>query len=144
MTLVVHKFKLPPRLDRPFALELPEGARILSLQAQRGFGTEGPVLWALVNPRSPLGRRIFFWAPTGGEGGDFGRAVYHGTVQLFGGALVLHLFEAPANIVDAPDLAFVKADDWKRAVADVKAERAHHERMQKWKGRAAEPPANAI
>jgi hypothetical protein len=70
---------------------LPEGATVISFQAQRGV----PTIWALVDTEKPLVPRKFRLYETGRELPPppfAGR--YIGTIQLENGDYVLHLFEA--------------------------------------------------
>jgi hypothetical protein len=51
-----------------------------------------PVLWVAVDPAAPVERRVFRVVVTGGS--DVGVADrYVGTIQMFDGSLVLHVFE---------------------------------------------------
>ncbi len=72
----------------PFVVEMPEGARILSVQSQY----DRPQFWALVNPDAPKVKRYFAIVGTGQEF-DATHGVYCGTFQTHGGSLVFHLFE---------------------------------------------------
>lgn len=87
--LTVYKYEVP--LTDDFAIDMPCGARILSVQVQNGE----PVLWALVDPEARELRRHFRLAGTG-HMIDQAPAdlLFIGTMQLRGGALVFHLFEA--------------------------------------------------
>lgn len=71
-----------------FALAMPEGARVLSVQIQHGE----PVLWALVDPEGIRRERRFAIV---GTGHDFDATAlnYVGTFQE--GPFVWHLFEEP-------------------------------------------------
>ena len=72
-----------------FTIEMPEDARVLTVQMQHGT----PKLWALVNPKSPLRKRRFWLAGTGRDI-PFPQTLRHvGTFQAHGGDLVFHLFE---------------------------------------------------
>ena len=85
---VVHKYPFP--IEDHFRLELPLGAKVLSVQVQRGQ----PCLWALVTPSTPLGERFFRLAGTGHEiTQEPSRLKHVGTFQLHDGAIVFHLFE---------------------------------------------------
>ena len=82
-------WKFPARPDM-FVLEMPSGARILSIDAQNGK----PFLWALVDPDAPKVQRRFLTAGTGHPLHDsVSGAAFVGTFQLHGGALVFHLFD---------------------------------------------------
>jgi hypothetical protein len=69
-----------------FALEMPVGAEILSVQTQNSEG----VMWARVDPQAPTALRRFHIAVTGGDCPD---GSYVGTYQLSASAFVAHLFE---------------------------------------------------
>lgn len=87
--LKVYKYDV--LLTDNFEIEMPCGAQLLSFQVQNGE----PVLWALVDPEARHMKRYFRLAGTGHK---IERApadlLFIGTVQLHGGALVFHLFEA--------------------------------------------------
>lgn len=84
-------FKYPVVLAEVFSIEVPSGARFLSVQEQR----EGPQMWLLVDDAAPVETRFFTLAGTGHPiHPDFHDAKYLGTFQLEGGSLVFHLFEA--------------------------------------------------
>jgi hypothetical protein len=71
-------------------LDMPRGAKVLSLQVQNGE----PKVWVLVNGSEPHERRSFGTYATGETlptGTDLGRFV--GTYQRNGGDLVFHVFE---------------------------------------------------
>jgi hypothetical protein len=69
-------------------VEMPEGARILSVQMQ----AHEPQIWALVDPDAPKVKRTFKSLPTG-HVSDADHENYIGTVLMSGGALVFHIFE---------------------------------------------------
>ena len=75
------------------SLPMPEGAQVLSVQAQGG----APQLWALVDPKAYGCFRTFATYGTGQPMPDE-PGVYVGTYQMHGGALVFHVFEQ-----DPPD-----------------------------------------
>lgn len=73
-------------------LQIPEGADILSVQMQSG----GPCIWALVSPQAPKQRRTIQIVGTGHpieDDAGMASAIFIGTVQMAGGALVWHIFE---------------------------------------------------
>jgi hypothetical protein len=90
---MIWKYKLPLEGDGVFDLALPHGATILKVDLQG----DQPCLWVLFSkpaegPVKTITRK-FRWVGTGNEF-DLGEFLHHiGTVQLMGGALVLHLFE---------------------------------------------------
>jgi hypothetical protein len=85
--VTVWKYDLP---DDPEAIiEMPRGARILSVQVQHG----APRIWALVDPAAPKVRRRFWIAGTGWRANSDGLGVFVGTIQLEGGRHVYHIFD---------------------------------------------------
>lgn len=83
----VWKYEIPGT-DR-FTLELPKGARLLSIQPQ---GNQ-VCLWALVDPAQPKEARLFRLAGTGHPIEELDRLTFVATFQIHGGALVFHVFE---------------------------------------------------
>lgn len=85
MTFSIWKF--PVVIADSFAIEMPTGSRLLSVQSQLG----APQLWALVDPTAPkVNRKLRLYGTghtvTDGNG-------YVGTFQLQSGHLVFHLFD---------------------------------------------------
>jgi hypothetical protein len=73
-------------------LQLPAGAEVLSVGPPRD-GEDKPLdLWALVDPEAPLEARTFRIYGTGHDVPDF-YGLFVGTVQLYGGSLIFHVFE---------------------------------------------------
>ena len=85
--LTIHKY--PLELADLQAIELPHGAEILTVQVQHDV----PVLWAKVDTTNHAARRLIHLVGTGNPLVDHA-ARYIATIQLHGGALVLHAFEA--------------------------------------------------
>lgn len=83
----IYKYPFPVE-DRP-ELWLPRGARVLSIQDQGGK----LCLWAEVDPEAPKEERRFFLFGTGHRvvGGPMR---FLTTVQMAGGKLVWHIYEA--------------------------------------------------
>ncbi len=83
--MTIWKFPVP--VADSFAVNMPVGARLLSVQVQHGE----PVMWALVDPAASMELRRFHvygtGHPVGSEAGEF-----VGTFQIHGGSLVFHLF----------------------------------------------------
>lgn len=78
----IYKYGL---LDFPeFFVDLPKGAKPLSLQMQNGI----PTLWAHVDPKAPLVKRKIFCVWTGEN--TPAHTDYLGTIQK--GDLALHYF----------------------------------------------------
>ncbi len=89
MIRTIWKFELDATSNQ--VIELPVGAEILTVQAQKGI----PCLWALVDPTEANEKRFIEVFGTGHNMQD-GMGVsrfYLGTVQLGGGSLVFHVFE---------------------------------------------------
>lgn len=86
-------YKYPVSVTDDFMLDMPAGAKVLSVQVQNGE----PHLWALVETDGVMHeRRTFHLYGTGNPlPRDVGSFVFVGTFQLRGGALVFHLFEEP-------------------------------------------------
>jgi hypothetical protein len=85
--MTVWKFEAPQ--DALFRVAMPQGARVLCVQAQDGV----PFMWALVDPSAPTEDRQFRTVATGSYIEE-PLGTYVGTYQMHNGALVLHLFEA--------------------------------------------------
>lgn len=77
-----------------FVIEMPEGARILAVQAQYDY----PHVWATVDTDLPMEERKFRILGTGKPIGinNTEELVYIGTFQLHKGTFVGHLFEVIA------------------------------------------------
>ena len=71
------------------SLALPEGAKLLAVQAQGDM----PQLWALVDEKALIEHRTFATYGTGNPTPDGDLGQYVGTYQTHGGALVFHVFE---------------------------------------------------
>jgi len=86
----IYKYKLP--VGDEFALEMPAGAEVLTVQMQ----DDQPFIWALVNTDHSPQLRQFLVLGTGHDCSDTRICAtnYVGTFQLLGGRLVFHLFEA--------------------------------------------------
>lgn len=85
--MTIHEYMFAPS-HGILKLEMPHGAKILSLQAQRNL----PCLWALVDAGHAPTTRYFYVAHTGVPFGPEGLE-HVGTVQLDGGDRALHVFE---------------------------------------------------
>jgi len=86
----IWKFPIAPDT---FEVELPKGARVLSVQTQGG----SPFMWVLVNDQAPKEKRRFTVVGTGHDCEHIKDWSYVGTFQLNGGALVFHLFDGGAS-----------------------------------------------
>ncbi len=82
----VWKYTLP-YADDMVVLEMPKGAKILSIQEQNTVIT----LWADVDPNASLVKRTIRWAGTGHPIDHY--VCFIGTVQQHGGQLVWHFFD---------------------------------------------------
>lgn len=84
----IFKYTIP--VEGIFPLELPQGAKILTVQEQRGK----PQIWVLVDPDSSAEIREFRMVGTGHPiDEDKETLEYIGTFKLFGGNFIGHLFE---------------------------------------------------
>ena len=87
------QFFLGPGLGSEHRLEMPLGAKVLTVAVQNGL----PTLWARVpDADAPRELRRFVFVGTGNEGELRASDEYLGTVQLAEGRLVLHIFERAA------------------------------------------------
>ncbi len=84
-------WKYPVYMQDEFSIDMPPGAKILSVQIQG----DSPQMWAMVEEESfgRTQRRRFKVVGTGHPITEDGLA-FIGTFQLRGGSLVFHLFEA--------------------------------------------------
>lgn len=88
--MTIWKFSLDIQDVQSF--EMPNGAKILSVQVQDGT----PCLWAFVNSSAQKEERRFHIFGTGHRiPPHFSEEHYIGTVQTHEGALVWHVFEEP-------------------------------------------------
>ena len=91
--LAVWKYKLTPELC---TLEMPAGATVLHVDAQRHSGMDGvwddACLWALVDPQAPTEPREFLTVGTG-HGIAPAPLQHLGSLLMDGGSLVFHVFE---------------------------------------------------
>ncbi len=87
----IHKYKLT--IGDELVVEMPEGARLLDVQVQRGE----PCLWALVDTSAPPKKRHLAIRGTGHAADGLESVVYVGTFQLQGGGLIFHLFDRDAG-----------------------------------------------
>lgn len=85
----IWKFELSYTEARQ-TLRIPKDHAMLGLQVQN----ERPVVWAIVDSRSPETEVVVHCFVTGGEAPAPGtpELVYMGTAQLRGGAFVVHYF----------------------------------------------------
>lgn len=70
-------------------VQMPKGARILSVQAQRG----SVMAWALVDPSAPMVQRDLVAYATGFSSVTAEPGKFLATVQLSDGDFVLHVFD---------------------------------------------------
>jgi hypothetical protein len=83
----IHKYKVV--IEDNITIQMPEGARVLCVQEQRGDA----YIWVAVDDSRPYVSRHFCVMGTGEEVKDVGSLMYIGTFQLHAGAFVGHLFE---------------------------------------------------
>lgn len=86
----IWKFDLSIATEQ--AIDMPVGAEILDLQIQGPGG--GLKVWALVDPDAEVAPRRFYIFGTGHYVEVEETAKYVGTVQVYGGSLVWHIFDA--------------------------------------------------
>ncbi|MDI6603274.1 MAG: hypothetical protein QME57_04180 [Patescibacteria group bacterium] len=90
--LTIHNYSIP--VQDYFSLNLPKGAKILTVQTEKGE----PKIWALVNPAYPTETRNFRLAVTGHPIKESEEDLkYIGTFQLCEAGLIGHLFEIREN-----------------------------------------------
>ena len=87
--LTIFKYSIP--IEDHFTLEMPRGAKILTVKIQR----ENPQLWAMVDSETKKEKRYFRLAGTGHPlGEDYLKIInYVSTFQIKNLGLVFHLFE---------------------------------------------------
>ena len=93
MMHTIWKFPVPQADE--FVVEMPRGARFLSLQVQH----ERPQMWFLLDPEAEKVKRRFVISGTGHPVDQPELLTHLGSFQLFGGELVVHLFEYDAAAV---------------------------------------------
>ncbi len=90
MYKIIWKYQIP--INDKFAIEIPVGSQVLSVQMQKG----SPCIWVLVNPDNKLASRAFNLVGTGQKlpsDWDCTKKKFIGTFQMAEGNLVYHLFE---------------------------------------------------
>lgn len=90
-TKTIWKFPIP--CEDIFKLDLPLGAKVLTVQTQIGT----PCIWVLVDPEMEETPYWFRLAGTGHPLDPVESETYVGTFQLRDGALVFHLFQLPGS-----------------------------------------------
>ena len=91
MTKTIWKF--PLKIVNDQVIEVPQGAVILTAQAQHDVAC----LWAVVESDRPTVGRHIYIRGTGHEIADAQDGDYVGSVQLLGGGLVYHIFAGKAE-----------------------------------------------
>lgn len=81
-------WKFPIDITDQQSVEMPDGARILTVQVQGGE----VCLWAEVDSTAPKMRRTVYVFGTGHPLSPDLSADYVGTIQIRGGALVFHVY----------------------------------------------------
>jgi len=81
----IWKFEVRPKT----MTQLPEGAEILSAASQG----DSIFIWAVVDPEAPKSGRLVNVYGTGHDIPDY-PGKFIGTVMLYGGSLVFHIFDA--------------------------------------------------
>ena len=83
-------YKYPLEVNDEVSVNMPKGARVLSVQVQNGR----PCLWAAVDPcETSQEERRFRIAGTGHPIEDDVVDGFIGTIQMYDGRLVFHVFE---------------------------------------------------
>lgn len=82
-------WKYPIPTTRDFDLDLPVGAKILTVHTQK----DSPKIWVLIDPDMGSENRKFIIKPTGYSYFDSKNLRYIGTFFLGNESLVWHLFE---------------------------------------------------
>lgn len=91
--ITVYKYAIPASAS--FTLQLPESARVLTVQIQNFQ----PNIWVELDTDEPTKPRNFYVRGTGHQfTGD--EQTYIGTYQVFDGQLVFHLYEGNLHGVD--------------------------------------------
>jgi hypothetical protein len=85
-------WKFPLQVTDSQDINVPIGAKILSLQMQAGV----PCIWALVDPKAGTYPMTIVMYGTGHEIHDMNSLHYLGSFQLYAGALVFHAFQQMA------------------------------------------------
>jgi hypothetical protein len=92
MQQAIHKYKLEIEFNKVLNVRMPDGAKILTVQAQN----EEVCIWAInpqVNAIVPHYSMKQFRMYGTGHDHDKIEGTYLGTVQLANGSLVLHIFQ---------------------------------------------------
>lgn len=87
-------YKYPVPLNDDSAIDMPEGAQVLTVQMQH----EQVWIWALVDPDAPMVTRRFHIVGTGHPIEHPDTLTYIGTFQVSGGMLASHLFESTGQV----------------------------------------------
>ena len=88
MPLKIWKYDIP--IDNYIELDIPFPAKPIAFQLQHGK----PTLWCLVNPEAEASKHMFRFSGTGHPIiEELELLNYIGTVQMFNGDMVWHLFE---------------------------------------------------
>lgn len=82
----VFKYPLTPGRSE---VDMDPNGEVLTVQEQFGDAC----MWALVDPNAPIARRVFLTCGTGHEVSEDWNLVYAGTIQVYEGRLVFHVFE---------------------------------------------------
>lgn len=88
--MTIYKYRLWP-VDHgdKVIIDLPFGAQVLSV----GVQSNEPHIWALVNPKADKLPRKFYIHGTGHPIDSAANKKFVGTVHLYDGGLVFHIFE---------------------------------------------------
>lgn len=90
-------WKFPIRVADEQSVRMPEGAKILHV----GVQNETPCLWAMVESTAPQESRIIAMRGTGHPASGLEGAAFLGTIFMYGGQLVFHVFEIGGRHAEA-------------------------------------------
>lgn len=93
-------FKYPFMVDDEVTILMPKDARILSAYSQGG--DYFLCVWALVNPDNEVVSRLLHIRGTGHPADGLDEKPFLGTVHLFDGNLVYHVFDGGEIAQEAP------------------------------------------
>lgn len=82
-------YKFPLEISDEKKVLMPEGAKVLTVQVQKGK----PCLWAECNPDGEPVLRTFLIRGTGHPIDDEIEKEYIGTIQMCEGSIIFHVFE---------------------------------------------------
>lgn len=96
MRQAVFKYEVPLPASHIAEVEMPVSAAIIRVGSQG----DNVYVWAIVDLDNDIERRRLMTVPTGYVLTE--HALYHGTAEIYGGTLVVHVFEPLPKIPDPP------------------------------------------